>query len=64
MKTKKQVLVINNWDEFISNAEKYKNKDGVIPLEKAAQFKMDWHIENRIVDEDCCAIFSGREICD
>lgn len=63
MKIQKQILVINNWNEFISNAKKYKNQDGKIPLEKAAQFKLDWHIENRIVDEHCCAVFSGREIC-
>ncbi len=61
MKIKRQVLVINNWDDFIKNAEQHRDENGIIPTEKAAQFKLDWCIENREVDEKCCVIFSGRE---
>lgn len=64
MKVTKQILIINNWNEFIANSKKYQNDKEIISLEDASKFKLDWRIESREVDEKCCAIFSGKEIFD
>ena len=61
MRINRQVLVIDNWDDFIKNAEQYRDENGIISIEKAAQFELDWRIENREVDEKCYVIYSGRE---